>query len=83
MNLEEEIYEMRKQIINIIATENPNIAELVLTEGYLVTSVGVSNGVKQETYFIVDFTSKQDEHLHDLENYTIQMYNKFNGNSVC
>lgn len=84
MILEKEINEIRESAINTIAEEHPNLAELILTEGYLVTTIGISNGKTQEIYTLIDFTSKQRDHLHDLENYTLQLYNGFNKpHSIC
>ncbi len=79
-----EIEKIRDSILNVINLERPSLAELILKENYLVTTIGVSNGQTQELYTLMDFTSKQEDHLHDLENYTIQLYNGFNKPySVC
>lgn len=72
------IKEIRETAINYIARERPNLAEIVLTENYLITSIKVSDGNTQEIYTILDFTSKQQDHLHDFEDYTVQLYNGFN-----
>lgn len=81
MNLEiqvEKINEMRISVIENLEGEIPVITQLISEKGYLVTTISFDDSPGDQ-YVIIDFTSKQIEHLHDLRNHTIGIYRKFMG----
>ena len=81
MNLEmqiqvEKINEMRISVIENLEGEIPVITQLISEKEYLVTTLSFDDS-PGECYIMVDFTSKQIEHLHDLKRYTKKIYRNF------
>lgn len=69
-------------ILNVFENDEnmPNIKELVNYKGYLATSL-VFDDRPDDYYLMIDFTSKQIEHLHDLDRYTKEIYRNFDDRS--
>lgn len=65
-------------VITILTETHPSLVKIIMKEKPLITTIKVSNGIEEEIYSIIDFTSKQEDHYHDLENYTLQLYEGFN-----
>lgn len=79
----ERINSLVKIILNVFEKDEnmPNIKEIVNSKGYLVTSL-VFNDRPDDYYLMIDFTSKQIEHLHDLDSYTKEIYRNFEDRSL-
>lgn len=75
--LETEVNEMVKSIITTFANERPELAKTIIIKKPFLTAVSVSDGVSEESYAIIDFTSNQEAHMHDLQNYSTQLYRQF------
>lgn len=64
--------------MTVMAETNPRLARIIIQKKPFLTAINVSDGEKEESYVIIDFTSTQEKHYHDLENYSVQLYNQFN-----
>ncbi len=88
--LEDTIIQMKVRVVNGIAKSNPNLAETLVLKEPLITSIGINKTTERETvdgtipvkyrevYVLIDFTSKQEEHMDDSESYTLKLYEGFN-----
>ena len=87
----EEIMAGRECILNAFSKETikfpdgnyecKGLTDLVRSQNWLITSVKVERD--KDYYFFVFFdpTCEQEAHLHDLEEYSIELYNKFSQDS--
>lgn len=77
----EEIMAARCTILNQLNKENKKLSDLAMERDYFVTSIAVEmeiEGKKQTLYFlIVDPTCKQKDHVSDIQEYSLQIYQKF------
>lgn len=88
-NKDEKIWDMRKNIIIELEDMSPKIAEVVKERGYLVsairissikeirTHVGLEKRKVEEGFRFYDFTCRQEGHMRNLLEYSIQLYDKF------
>lgn len=77
--LEAEINEMVANVLEVLAEERPKLIKIILQKTPFITAILVSDGERSASYSIVDFTSTQEEHKHDLRNYSAELYNRFEG----
>jgi hypothetical protein len=78
MEQTERINRMRNSVIENMGRVMHNAIQEVKTKGYLVTTIAFEDSPDKQ-YLIIDFTSKQIEHLHDLEEYSKKIYRNFMG----
>lgn len=81
----EDIMSARISILNALSKEQKNLSDIAMEKGYLVTSVALDTmieGKLEKLFFvIIDATSKQEDHLNDIEDYSLKLYNGFNQKS--
>lgn len=70
------INEMRVSVIDYLGPVFPKSIRTIESKGFFVSSICFEDKPK-EIYVVVDFTSKQIEHLHDLNRYTKSIYKNF------
>lgn len=72
------INRMRNSVISSLEKVMPEVAFEIEHKGYFLAPLHFKNAPKK-IYVIMDFTSKQIEHLHDLETYSIKIFKNFIG----
>ena len=76
------INSMREKFIETISEKYPNLARKLEEERYFIASIKFEN--QGGIFTIVDFTSRQEEHLDDLGEYSKKLYKNFiGGNFFC
>lgn len=79
MNIEEKILDMRTGILKELKIEQPTLEKLISDNNYFVSKVAIT--LKEgnvDNYILVDFTSKQEDHIEDIEEYTFKIFKGFN-----
>ena len=77
-DLYERINSVREEVLDKLAGELPTITDIVKREGYLLTTLSVVDEREEYFFIIFDFTSRQEEHMDDLAEYTKKIFDKFN-----
>lgn len=74
----EEIMAGRVCILNALEKENKKLADIVREKDWLVASVMIETRGEQYFFIIFDPTSRQEDHFHDIEKYSLELYYRFN-----
>lgn len=77
-NLREKVNAVREKVLDELSQEIPTITDIVKREGYLLTTLSVIDARDEYFFVIFDFTSKQEEHMDDLAEYTQKLFDGFN-----
>lgn len=76
------ILEIRKDVLIALSEEYQGLASIIEEGNFLITTLSVENR-KDEVFIIMDFTSKQHDHIDDLTQYSIKLFENFAKQSDC
>lgn len=78
-NLYERSLAIRSNGLRHLSEDYQDISRRIAGEEYFIVTINV---LGKGVFVIVDFTSKQSDHLEDIDDYSIKLYNKFSNGEM-